>query len=768
MKTIFKYFLIITLLSSISLWANGNVSLTGVITDIESGDPVVNAMVHITGTQLHDYTDSLGIFTIPDVKAGNYQLQVMRLGYKSLRREIEFAPGVGQLTITLKPLPVIVEDILVTGSVAQSFPQSDIYKDAVDERNPSNVGEFLNSQTGFAAVRRGGYSVDPVMRGNRDEQLNIQYDGGVKVSFACPNRMDPVTSHIQAEDLEKIEVIKGPYSVRYGQTFGGIVNLVQKRPAPADHFSVHGEMESGYESISEGRRARAALSASGKMFDFYASGGSKDYGNYQSGAGAEVPSSFKVNDYSLRLGVNPSANHRVQLGWRQSFVRDVRHAGLPMDTNYDDTDIWSLDYAGRGLGRKIFSLNAKAYGSQVSHLMTNRLRPNYMMVHAETPVSSDMLGGKIEIGGTLSAKNIFYIGADWEKRSKDGARTREVFTNPCTGMMMNPSRTFTDAIWQDSEISDFGVFSEIRQILNPKLTAVAGVRIDAVSSKINDPAVQFTAEYGNFEDINETNISANLSFNYTLNTTTNLQLAMGRGTRTANLIERYINHLSIGVDPHEYVGNPNLKPEVNHQVDLSLDKQIGALSLTANAFYSLAQDYITASVDENLSRLYLPCREPQQVKRYHNIDRARQMGFELNLRGKAMENISYRVAAAYTRADDLARNDPLPEIPPLEANLAVRYSQAQSHYWAELSGRFVARQDRISEAFSETETPGFSTFNFLTGFKMASFAEINIGVINILDENYYEHLNRKYRNMPTQEILYEPGRNFTVNLKLRK
>jgi hypothetical protein len=41
--------------------------------------------------------------------------------------------------------------------------------------------------------------------------LNIQFDGGTKAMHACPNRMDPITTHVIPEEIEKIEIIKGPY-----------------------------------------------------------------------------------------------------------------------------------------------------------------------------------------------------------------------------------------------------------------------------------------------------------------------------------------------------------------------------------------------------------------------------------------------------------------------------------------------------------------------------------------------------------------------------
>ena len=47
-----------------------------------------------------------------------------------------------------------------------------------------------------------------------------------------------------------------------------------------------------------------------------------------------------------------------------------------------------------------------------------------------------------------------------------------------------------------------------------------------------------------------------------------IEFAYGRGVRSANMIERYINHFSVGQDPYEYVGNPFLDAEVNNQFEI--------------------------------------------------------------------------------------------------------------------------------------------------------------------------------------------------------
>lgn len=49
--------------------------------------------------------------------------------------------------------------------------------------------------------------------------MDIKFDRATKICPACPNRMDPITSHVIPEEIGKIEVVKGPYTVRFGRTF---------------------------------------------------------------------------------------------------------------------------------------------------------------------------------------------------------------------------------------------------------------------------------------------------------------------------------------------------------------------------------------------------------------------------------------------------------------------------------------------------------------------------------------------------------------------
>ena len=662
---------------------------------------------------------------------------------------------------------IYMEEILIKAKTGHNINKKSINGQVLQIENPTDGGAIFKNQIGFGIEKRGNYGVEPVLRGFKYSQLNVQFDGGVHSANACPNRMDPTISQISPEEIQKIEVIKGPYNVRFGSIFGGVINIISKRPDRRNNQLVSGNVNMGYQSNGSNFYSNVFTQVVGRKFDFSVNGGCKDYGNYKSGSGQEIASSFTRWGYTIKAGANINEKQRLQFTLRQSSAQDVLYAGLPMDADKDNSTIASLDYGIHNLSETIFMLKAKIYGSFVKHEMSNLKRPAAHFTHAISPVEAQVYGGRTELGLNIGSKDVLFVGVDIKNIAKQGHRIREVFINPCNPeQVFDPPKVFKDKTWQDSKKNDLGIFIENKYSLSKSLIWLTGLRIDFVSYVINDPAEDFKTHYhGDITPESKINPTITTSFTWLLDGDINIQWAAARAVRSPDLSELFINHFNIGMDTYEYLGNPNLKPEVNYQTDIRVEKNWDYLTLYGDLYYSYLQNYITAKLDTTIHKKYLLCKPPQGTKVFSNIDQAFMTGFEAGFDIQFFKNFTYSLGGAYTYAQNISWEEPLSEIPPFTVNTALSFRANKVN--TQVHARIVSEQNRVSESFKETRSPGFTVIDFYFSYAPWEFLSLNATITNLFDINYIEHLSRAYKGMEVSSLYYEPGRSFNMSVKLK-
>jgi iron complex outermembrane receptor protein len=666
---------------------------------------------------------------------------------------------------TTKQKVTKLDEVIVLGNL-KTDPIHTIVTNNYDKTivQPKNVADLFNDINGFSVIKRGNYAIDPSFRASQYEQLNIQYDGGTKAMHACPNRMDPITTHVIPEEISKIEIIKGPYTVRYGATFGGIINLVTQKP---DYLETgfHGKASAGYETNGNSMVNMFQLQYIQDDYDIVGNVGYRDFGSYEDGNGIEIPSSFRSTDYGIKFGYNFTDDQRLQAHWRQSFGRDVMHAALGMDTDYDNSSILSLDYKISDLGETVKSFSAKAYYSFVDHLMTNFDRPTFTTTSAESAVEATTIGGKLELQWGPSKKVTVFSGLDALHIARDGGRTRTVKLN-MMGMPLDPPLVFNDKVWQDSYVNDFGVFTEAKWAIDSTAILTAGMRYDMVKSDINDPEDDFAARY-DLEEKTDNNISGTLSLKKLVTDNFTLEVAYGRGIRSANMIERYINHFTVGQDPYEYLGNPNLNPEVNNQFEIGFKgkNNVRSFKYAASFYYSKFENYIVAVVDPTITRKFMPMADPQFVKVFRNLNNTYKTGFEMMGQVDFLKDYYFKTQLAYVYAKNNDLNESLPLTPPFNTTFSL--GAKREKYWANAQYHVTSKQENIAESFGETTTAGYETLDLNFGIKPLKNLTLGMAVLNVFDEAYNNHLNFSFTNQEHfgRTPITEPGRNFTAFLQ---
>lgn len=763
-----KYILIsFLLLFTVFSYAQNGTS-KGVVIDSKTKEPIANAVVKIKGSNKFTVTNIDGAFEIKTKK--DDLLEISILGYKTIEKETCHC-NMDHCTcpkICLNSKNISLDEIIVQSNPLENISHSvTVIDDVKKGAQLRNVTDLFNDIAGFSIQKRSATATEPSLRAFKYEQMNIKYDGGMKMVHACPNRMDPITAHVIPEEVRKIEVVKGPYTVRFGQTFGGVVNMVTKAPTPED-YGFNGSVQSGYETNGNNFVARAEMMYAKEKYDLTIDGERRDFGNYTDGNGIETSSGFETTSYSLKAGYNPSNNQRLQIDWRQKFGKNIMHVGLPMDSPKDDSYMVGMDYKITKLSDKIKSISAKGYYSFVDHLMTNgyanedHTRPNYPAMDARTPITSNTMGGKFEIGITPSEKMLIYTGFDADIIKRDGNKT--VVINAMNGNPLPNPIIKKSKVWQDATINDYGIFAEVNYKLSNYITATTGLRTDFVSAGIDDADAGFESLYGGkIEDANDVAIGGNLSFKYKKNHL-QAQIAYGRGTRTPSMLERYIYRFAIGNDSRQYIGNPFLKPEINNQFEVSVNKTFKKATIGASTFYSKMENYITAKLNPAFTAT--SGMNPQVPKQFVNVA-ANQYGFDAFFNYNFTDEFTFKSDIAYTKAYNETFDEPLAQIAPMAAHLGLKYEK--NLYWIDLRTQIVAKQNDFAPSFNETATPSYSTTDIRFGYKPTKKLSLGISVLNLFDEAYYTHLNFSYKNADENNgmRIHEVGRNFSAYAKYK-
>ena len=122
---------------------------------------------------------------------------------------------------------VLLKEVEVKGK-RETFKESLEIRE-VRESFAKDVGEALTKIEGLHKFRKGGIANDVIIRAFQRDNLNVIIDDS-EVHAACPNRMDPPAFHVDFSEVEKIEVIKGPFDIRHQGSLGGLVNIITKKP----------------------------------------------------------------------------------------------------------------------------------------------------------------------------------------------------------------------------------------------------------------------------------------------------------------------------------------------------------------------------------------------------------------------------------------------------------------------------------------------------------------------------------------------------------
>ncbi len=631
-------------------------------------------------------------------------------------------PAAADTDLGIAPLVVTTTKMQTPYSVSSDPRQPRIGLPAQDG------GAFLKSVPGFSVSRKGGTSGDPELRGLGGSRLNILMNG-TQVSGGCSGRMDPPTAYTFPQSYDRIEITKGPQSVRYGTAPAGSVRFERDAPGFTEPDT------EGFASFTAGswRRSDLAAGVTSGNEDGYSRliGTLSTQDDYRDGDGERVHSAHERWSSHAALGWTPGEDTRVEFAYERSDA-EAAYDDRRMDgTDFDRTG-YRLSATRQNLADWLPEIELVAFHNDIDHVMDNfRLRDPGMMTMTRR-VDRETTGGRLSADFVLAPTTALHAGVDYSESEHGDSGPIMAMGDPIAGANFRDQRTE-----KTSEFLDVGVFAELEHDLDERRWITFGLRGDYHEAEV------FSDDYSNVS-AGATDHSSQWSgfgrYEIALQELPlNLYAGLGRSERAPDFWERERDF--------------RLKTETLSQADIGTNISTARLEATLALFHGRYSDYILIT-DEGASA--------------RNID-AITNGVEADLSYALSSALTFNASAAFTRSRNDTDGTPLAQTPPLEGTLALDYEISRHRLGVEWRG--VARQHRIDPgngtiySVDTTETPGFATLSAYVATRIFEGTRLSVGVDNIGDRRYAEHIQRGSADLgASEERINEPGRAFWANI----
>ncbi|MGE4455332.1 MAG: TonB-dependent receptor [Arcobacteraceae bacterium] len=620
-------------------------------------------------------------------------------------------------------LLVANEADLGTISVSENGVSQKIENVSGEDLKSADLAEALSKNSSSVnLIRRSGIANDVLVRSQKKDNIVVVIDDA-KVCGACPNRMDPPTSHIVTNNVEDVEVIGGPFDVENMGTLSGQVKIKTKDPKAGVNGDININAGSyGYNKLSANvsggdEKIRVLVGSSYENSDQYEDGSGMTMAeqlNSQVATATQKYATSKVGmeaytkkTNTLKLFVNPTENSEIRFGYTANRSDDILYPSSTMDAIYDDSDIYTLGATIKNIGDYSDALKIEAYKSTVEHLMSTKYRANMNpLAYMDAYVESEIKGIKLKNSFDINDSKID-IGVDTSDRNWNGNKYHSI--NGYTGM----TAAMTDRYFMpDVDTKNKAIFAKSTTQIGDMEIAM-GVRYDNTNVKANEVAKSMSATAD--RDIDYKSLSANILATYALNDSLDIFAGIGQSARVPDAKELYMGGTA--------KADGDVKQTKNREIDVGFDYTGNSNGAKTKLFYSDLKDYIYY---HSVSQEYV------------NVD-AKIYGIELSAYQYINDEISMDLMASWQRGkkdNALAgqTDKDLADIVPLKTNIGINYEKSAHNLRLELVA--AKNWSNYDEDNGEQEMSGYGVLNAKYNYKVSKNFDMTFGMDNIFDKTY--------------------------------
>lgn len=616
------------------------------------------------------------------------------------------------------------------------------------------------------------------------------------------------TNWVPPEMIERIEVIRGPAAVRYGNgAMGGVVNIVTKQATNQWHGSWNTYLNAPQHK-SEGSTKRTNFSLMGPVADNLtlslwgnldktqadAWDINKDHAADRTGsyAGSFPAGREGVINKDLHGKLNWEFAHNQHLEFEAGTSRQGNlYAGDTQNTNTssyvkemygkETNRIYRQDYAltwtgvwDNGISTNTYAQYERTRNSRITEGLAGGTEGifNTNAGFSDIDLSDVLLHSEVSIPFTLGVEQNLTLGTEWnQQKMKDGVSIGQSLTGSNTGGAIDGTSSSGRDPYSSAEI--FSLFAEDN--------------IDLTDSTVLTPALRF-----DHHSIAGNNWSPSLNLSQHLTDTLTLKMGIGRAYKAPNLYQTNPNYILYSKGQGCYgststgcylMGNDNLSAEtsVNKEIGLEYKNdsglQAGVTWFRNDYRNKIEAGYTALSTNASGTRIY----------QWENVPKAVVEGLEGTLNIPITDTVNWNNNMTWMlQSKNKTTGDRLSIIPQFTLNSGVSW-QAREDLSLQTTLTWYGRQkpkrlDYQGNVVSYPDTREVSPYSIIGAsatWDATKNVSITAGIDNLFDKRHFREGNSQttgtINGAGVSSYLYgagantynESGRTFYMSLNTR-
>ncbi len=652
--------------------------ISGKVIDASNNKPVAGAKIELIAANKITTTNDSGLFFIQCSSSKKCLIKISCTGYNSTL--INIHDSTKSDTIINVLLYASIEDIdevVVTASrILQPIKSTPVLTQLVSANQPIRTGNFSVS----SLLAREVAGLDMANFGFRPkltfQGLNARYVLFLVDGERLAGEMDGDIDYyrLNLDNIDRIEIVRGPSSVLYGSNaISGVVNIITKKPI-AD-FETNA-------SLRLSKFNETSLSGYvGRKLNNYTSASSLSL-NYTNGY--DLTPDEPLTRTQEKLG-NLALNQRFDFNISPNISAIVK-GNIYYNRIYDgDLQAKPIDHAYFDYGALTRLTYSKNDSNHIIFSYANDRFVNY----------------DVQIKRSDFHKK---TASDFIQTARVQYDNKSLYGQFVTGIEVMHENIYSDKIINNkAKLTELNCYLQYEYALNKFFSIVSGGRFSTRFNANNSfvPKVSLVTRLGNWI----------------------FRTSAGKGFRAPTLKEMYYDFDHAGMF-HLY-GNENLKSEKSSYFSLSVEKRSKIYTCAINAYQNHVGDMIYHMLIADKAFQYI------------NINRARVSGIDFILKTKLFSNLQAGLNLALVNAINMDSDSALYNIAPISATYNLSYFTQINQkilVYFDLSDKYTGRRTFEPVEDIVYTDPPFHYWKFVTTVEYRRKYSIGLGIDNLFNK----------------------------------